>query len=731
MPFDEYCSLCEVIIKNKRSYNLKESESLFHNINELYVLLHSRPLEDHCKICNTCYQKHSRRLKLSNKPSVSSKRSASIESMDVDLQINNTTQTDQNLLYNKGVNCSILIPDTVRLPVYIPSFSREYCSICKRKLYGTSFMEITDNIRFYTLLNHMVYFKSGTRCCTAHVVEEQLSSKAIQLIKNHYEINDSVSTSILTSILDDIWSDWKRCRIALEMKPIPIDYNESLRYTDHDYWTLIGINKNDFNDLCNQIGMRNTINRSIHTAVGCLLTKLRLGLSNNVLATLFSFSDKRIVGHILESARQSLVKDFVSNHLGFEHISRETIIRDHTRPLAKYLLTGGKDSVVLILDGTYIYCQKSACNLLQRRLFSMHKSRPLIKPMMCVATDGYICSAIGPYFADWHNNDANILDHILRTNEEEILNWLRPGDTFVVDRGFRDVLDQIRSHGFNVYMPSFLPKSTKKYTTSEANQNRFVTKIRWIVESVNGRIKQFKFFDRVIQNSCLPYVHDYLRIVCAITNAYHSRLILNTTNDAEIARVMLEREKKKNLLEKKLDDKDFQKAKKWERMEVNKAVPDFPILSQSQLQDLLLGIFQLKQAKSYANEHINDDGVYEILVSTETSGLLRAKIQSRHSNRKKYNAIIQYNNRTVLEWCCQCPYGNVTIGTCSHVASILWYLSLARYDKSKMNQLSSNYLDIFRDASSTDLTDESNDEEESDGDSAEEDDDDNTLYSLA
>ena len=38
---------------------------------------------------------------------------------------------------------------------------------------------------------------------------------------------------------------------------------------------------------------------------------------------------------------------------------------------------------------------------------------------MCVATDGYICSTIDPYFADWCNHDANIKQHILHTNEEE------------------------------------------------------------------------------------------------------------------------------------------------------------------------------------------------------------------------------------------------------------------------------------------------------------------------
>ena len=168
------------------------------------------------------------------------------------------------------------------------------------------------------------------------------------------------------------------------------------------------MHKHQFDGLCNQISMRNTTNRSIQMAVGCLLTKLRLGLSSTVLVALFSFSGTRIVGQVIESGRQSLIKRFVPQYLGFEHISREKIVKYHTRPLAKYLLTGDSDAAVLILDGTYLYCQKSACNLFQCRLFNMHKSRPLIKPMMCVATDGYICSTIGTYFADWCNNDANI-----------------------------------------------------------------------------------------------------------------------------------------------------------------------------------------------------------------------------------------------------------------------------------------------------------------------------------
>ena len=76
---------------------------------------------------------------------------------------------------------------------------------------------------------------------------------------------------------------------------------------------------------------------------------------------------------------------FVPKHLEFEHISRWNVIDQHTCPLGKRLFTNpGDDKAILILDGTYIYVQKSSNNILQRRIFSMHKGRPLIIPMMIV-----------------------------------------------------------------------------------------------------------------------------------------------------------------------------------------------------------------------------------------------------------------------------------------------------------------------------------------------------------
>lgn len=120
--------------------------------------------------------------------------------------------------------------------------------------------------------------------------------------------------------------------------------------------------------------------------------------------------------------RQALLKDFVPLNLGLSHVSREEVINHHTRKLAQSLFTESDDKVILVLDGTYIYIQKSNNFQFQRRSYSVHKGKPLVKPMVIVTTTGYFVTVMGPYLADSRNNDASILNHIMNSNVEQIKN---------------------------------------------------------------------------------------------------------------------------------------------------------------------------------------------------------------------------------------------------------------------------------------------------------------------
>ena len=72
------------------------------------------------------------------------------------------------------------------------------------------------------------------------------------------------------------------------------------------------------------------------------------------------------------------MEGFVPQHLGFAHVSRDEIIQQHTRPLAQEMFSNiDSTSAISVLDGTYIYIQKSGNYTFSRRSYSLHKHRPL------------------------------------------------------------------------------------------------------------------------------------------------------------------------------------------------------------------------------------------------------------------------------------------------------------------------------------------------------------------
>ena len=89
--------------------------------------------------------------------------------------------------------------------------------------------------------------------------------------------------------------------------------------------------------------------------------------------------------------------------------------------------------------------------------------------MLVVTTTGYIVSCLGPYFADYQNNDAEITKHIVYSNKENFNQWLQKGDILVIDSGFRDALDYLRKHDYKTFMPAFLDRSAKQFSTRICN----------------------------------------------------------------------------------------------------------------------------------------------------------------------------------------------------------------------------------------------------------------------
>ncbi|CAF1175164.1 unnamed protein product [Didymodactylos carnosus] len=145
------------------------------------------------------------------------------------------------------------------------------------------------------------------------------------------------------------------------------------------------------------------------------------------------------VSRATASASKALNAEIVPAILGFKHISVEKLIQQYITTISKELLTEGDDV--------------PSC----RWNLALHP--------------------------DYSKIGASYPEACPLTNLEDVLKWVDEKDILMLDRGFRDCVDVIEALSLDVVMLSFL-HSQKQLETSEATKLRFVTKIRWIVESV-------------------------------------------------------------------------------------------------------------------------------------------------------------------------------------------------------------------------------------------------------
>lgn len=140
-----------------------------------------------------------------------------------------------------------------------------------------------------------------------------------------------------------------------------LDFENPLSLSDEDYHHLTGLSRDQFSKVLSSLTtLRNTSVRSTRNCLAIFLVKLRTGLSNNLLAVLFSMKKSQIQ-RSFHATKNALVHDYIPKHLGFHHIDHDTFAEQHTSPLAKTLFTSEtSEAAVLVMDGTYIYIKKSS-----------------------------------------------------------------------------------------------------------------------------------------------------------------------------------------------------------------------------------------------------------------------------------------------------------------------------------------------------------------------------------
>lgn len=465
----------------------------------------------------------------------------------------------------------------------------------------------------------------------------------------------------------------------------------------------IGLTDTQFKQVIREMGFPENpdrIQKRLIISVKIYLERLRQGHTYEQMAQRHNMS-RRAISQKVECGRNLLLRNFVPNHLGFGNRTREWL-ESHTTDLARLLYCGNDPKkCVFICDGTYVYTCSTSNYAQQRKLYSGQKHRHLFKIMKIVSVDGSIIDVVGPFSAN--QNDATILRIVFeKTAIEQIFN---AGDVILVDRGFRDCVNFLKSKNLDVKIPEFVQKGQKRQlTTNQANKSRMVTKMRYAIEVANGRMKnKWHIFCKIIPSILTKHLMPDYKIGAALLNAFAKPIICDKDDYLNVGTRMLNQVDFKNKLQKTIRSRAFKRTQRLFVQRIDPAQLNFPRFNQTQLKNFALGNYAIRQAISYTADHVKLHGEFEIFTlptkhirahfgsicateNFENPMFITTKIKSRFKGQRIHNVYILYDFTPVVEkqlfYLCECQHGQRTVGCCAHVMALVWYFGYGRHEMS-------------------------------------------------
>ncbi|KAJ8737558.1 hypothetical protein PYW08_000153 [Mythimna loreyi] len=646
------------------------------------------------RICHPCWQRSYRSVQRNlNTPSSSSINEPSTSS-DISTPLHVESESSQSIVeehtpslpsVSPGPPSTLPVPQVPMNVIELQEFGRApdtqaHCFFpnCRR----LERLSVPISIRRRLFSEYNYYVPENCRICSHHLRSNDWAE--LMLSEN------VIHTFTAQHIYD--FTDLLKHQTSIDFE----DVQNMDDYLVH-YW--FGMSKEDFRNILLETPRLANMHRG-STALAAFLMKLRNGDSGDRISSLFQVPRSTLEG-LMARARELLHQDFVPRHLGIGHITRDEIAQRNL--LIPNGLFGGTEREgerrpIIIVDGTYIYCNKSANYSYQKKTYSLHKYRNLVKPFLFVCCDGYIIEILGPYPAV--TSDADIINNEFGNPESTLRQYFQEGDVFILDRGFRDAVPLLQNCNYSVHMPSTLQDDENQLSTLEANKTRAVTICRWVVEVINGIFKQrFKIFRHEFNNRASPHVMIDFSIAAALINRFRPPLT-DRFDAAQILEIIHQKMFQTNTLSEFIIQNNYNRRRaQFLNINVdNSNVSEFPQLEFHDLILIACGTYQLRQARSYYGEHIRFNGRYKIEVCREasinnlreqlslsqSSWLLRAKIQSRHISRKAYFVYVLIDNslngrEAISQYYCNCKVGKRTVGCCSHTMTILWYLGWARH----------------------------------------------------
>ncbi|KAJ0181193.1 hypothetical protein K1T71_003278 [Dendrolimus kikuchii] len=215
-------------------------------------------------------------------------------------------------------------------------------------------------VKFHLLHTKNFYIPPLARVCHLHLQRNDWEELNTQRVMHEFN-----NTHVLDIINLYKWS--------LERRNL-LDFENINSVDGNELHFCTGVTKNQFNTVLQLTPSLHNGTESPALALGIYLTKIRTGEPDERLLTKFKMS-RRTLERKIRLARECLSNDFVPHFLGLDHMTREELVARNLS-IPTHIFGGDHDTAILMLDGTYLYVQKSRNFLFQRITYifgSLHR----------------------------------------------------------------------------------------------------------------------------------------------------------------------------------------------------------------------------------------------------------------------------------------------------------------------------------------------------------------------
>ncbi|CAK1587675.1 unnamed protein product [Parnassius mnemosyne] len=452
--------LWQVTFENKITHTLFGSDSPREELirNEIAYQIAPRELPSSSRVCHNCWRRTDRAVS----QSTAEREPSELSSLStLQSEVSNVLHPEQQSLDN--TTHSILLPNYVRAPLTQNQCFFPGCNDFNR-------LTVPSALRVRLFCDYNYYVPPECRICNYHLNSNSWDL-LLESIYNPIKTFSAAHIEDFATLLKDNMNHH-------------IDFENIHSMPEHTVHYYLGLSKAQYEQILSEVPRLSSKHRGSF-ALAAYLMKLRTGDSDERMSALLQVP-RSTLERLMNMTREILNQDFVPLNVGINHISRAEIAQRNL--LIPNGIYGGEDRrPIIIADGTYIYIEKSSNYLYQKKTYSLHKYRNLIKPFLFVCSDGYIIDILGPYHAT--TSDADIINNEFIYESSSLRQYFESGDVFILDRGFRDSLPLLERCGYQVHVPLSPADGESQLTTRDANKSRAVTMCRWVVEVVNGIFK--------------------------------------------------------------------------------------------------------------------------------------------------------------------------------------------------------------------------------------------------